>query len=71
MTKTIKLKTTRTKSGYAKARLSRFMNFTNNKLCYTFSFYNVWKSFEKHNELRAYISETYDVDIGERKNFWF
>lgn len=70
MTLHIDIKTTRTKSGKARATLSRFFNYSQNKVQYAFRFYNVWRVFDKHNELRSFILEAYDIDIGDKKTFW-
>lgn len=66
----LKLKTNRTRSGYANATLSRFMNYSTNRINYGFHFYSDCKFFNHHKEMRSYIIERYDVDIGERKDFW-
>ena len=70
MTRHVRLKTNRTPSGYANATLSRFFNYSDNRINYGFQFYNDNKYFNHHNELRSYVLEKYDVDIGERKQFW-
>ena len=66
----LKLKTTRTPKGYANAKLSRYYNASSERIRYAFQFYNDFKCFNHHEELRSYIIEKYDVDIGERKDFW-
>lgn len=70
MTLYIKLKTTRTKSGYANARVSRFMNYSRNRISYSFQFYSDYKFFDHHKELRSYVLDKYNVDIGDRFQFW-
>lgn len=70
MTLHVKLKTKRTQSGYARAKVSRFMNYSTNRINYGFRFYNDVMYFDHHEELRSYILERYDVDIGDRKQFW-
>lgn len=70
MTLHLKLKTTRTKSGYARAKVSRYFNPSNNRWRYTFQFYSVFKIFDHHKELRSYVLEQYDVDMGDRHDFW-
>ena len=69
MTKYIDLKTTRTRKGKARATLSRFIDFSGIR-CYSFGFYNIYKTFNTHKELRSYILETYGIDIGDKKTFW-
>lgn len=70
MTLYVKLKTTRNKNGYANATLHRYKLPFIDEQRYRFHFYNDNKSFSHHKELRAYILEKYDCDIGERKDFW-
>ena len=61
MTTFIYIKTNRTRSGYAKGRLSRFMNYTDNKICYGFHFYQTNKFFDTYNELREYVENNYEL----------
>lgn len=70
MTLHVRLKTTRTKSGYARAKLSRYMNYSYGRIRYSFTFYDDFICFDHHDELRSYILERYDVDIGTRQEFW-
>lgn len=70
MTKHIQLKTLRSRSGYAYAKISRFANYSTNKIEYSFMFYNDHKFFGTHDELRSYALERYDIDIGDMKKCW-
>ena len=70
MTLHLRLKTTRTSKGYANATLTRFMNYSSNRMCYGFHFYNLCLFFDYHRDLRQYILDNYNVDIGDRKQFW-
>ncbi len=71
MERTIKLKTKRTNSGVATATLSRFFNYSTNKINYAFRFYSDYKFFKNHNALRLYILEKYGYEIDEDRNrFW-
>ena len=60
----------KTKRGHARATLTRFMNYSTNRICYGFQFYRDVKFFDHHKELREYVLEKYNVDIGDRKQFW-
>lgn len=70
MLKLLKLKTNRRASGYANAKLTRCFNETNNRWWYGFRFYSTFKFFYHHKELRQFILDNYDVDIGDRHQFW-
>lgn len=70
MTLHLKLKTTRTRTGYARAKVSRYMNYSYGRFRYSFTFYNDFEVFDSHHELRSYILERYDCDIGTRQDFW-
>lgn len=71
MERAIKLKTSRTASGAATATLSRFFNYSTNRINYGFRFYGDCKFFKSHNALRAYIMEKYGCEIDEDKAaFW-
>ena len=71
MERTIKLKTSRTASGTATATVSRFFNYSTNRINYSFGFYGDRKFFKSHHALRAYIMEKYDYEIDEDKAaFW-
>lgn len=60
----IYIKTNRTKSGYARARLTRFMNYSNNKIRYSFQFYQTHKFFNTYKELRDYVMTNYETYKG-------
>ena len=70
MTLHLRLKTNRATGGYARAKLSRFWNYSTNRYRYTISFYNDFQAFNHHAELRSYVLEKYNVDIGTREQFW-
>ena len=71
MERTIKLKTNRTASKTATATVSRFFNYSTNRINYSFRFYGDCKFFKSHNALRAYIMEKYGHEIDEDKaRFW-
>ena len=57
MTKTIKVKTNRTSSGYACAKVTRFGLPKGNKwyICYSFKFYNKHEFFDTYKQLREYF----------------
>lgn len=61
MTYNIYVKTKRTQSGYARARVSRFMNYSDNKICYSFKFYQTYKFFDTYKELREFIENNYKL----------
>ena len=61
----------KTKTGVERrAKLSRYFNASCNRFMYAIKFYSDFHSFMHHAELRRYVLETYNVDIGERKDFW-
>lgn len=61
----------KTKNGVErKAKLSRYFNASYNRFMYAIKFYSDFHSFTHHSELRRYVLENYNVDIGERKDFW-
>ena len=71
MTLHVRLKTTRTKSGYANAEISRYLSPTTpQRIRYAFQFYNDFKAFNHHNDLRAYVLEKHNVDIGNKEQCW-
>ena len=70
MTKYVKVKTNRTTTGYVHAKCSRFMNYSTNRIEYAFRLYNDYQFFAHHKELREYVLEKHNVDIGDRKQFW-
>lgn len=70
MTFNVRLKTNRRPSGYANAKVSRYFNASLGRPRYAFQFYNVCKYFDHHKELRQFILDNYDVDIGDRHQFW-
>ena len=70
MTLCLKIKTNRSKSGYANAKLSRHYLMFFGRYSYCFQFYNVCKFFKHHNELRSFVLEQYNIDIGNREQFW-
>lgn len=70
MTLHLRLKTNRATGGYARAKISRFWNYSMNKFRYTISFYSDFRAFNSHEELRSYILEQYDTDIGTKEQFW-
>ena len=52
MTTIIYVKTNRTQKGYAKGEIHRFVNYSDNKICYSFRFYKTYKFFNTYRELR-------------------
>lgn len=52
MTKILLVKTNRTRCGEAKAEIHRFMNYSENKIKYSFKFYSTHKFFNTYKELR-------------------
>lgn len=61
MTRNIYIKTSRAKYGYARATITRFMNYTDNKICYSFQFYRTHKYFKTYNELRDFVESNYQL----------
>ena len=60
MIKYVYIKTDRAKRrGEAKGTIHKFMNYTTNKINYSFSFYNTRKYFDTYNELRDYVNNNY------------
>lgn len=57
----IKLKTTRTKDGYANASITKFFNYSDNKVQWGFRFYQTRKWFDSKRELLDWINNNYDV----------
>lgn len=70
MQRRIQLETNRTQSGYARATLSRYFSSQFNRVRYAIKFYSDFHHFDHHKELQSYVLERYNVDIGERKDFW-
>lgn len=55
------VKTQRTQKGYAKAELGRFMNYSDNKICYSFKFYQTYKFFDTYKQLREFVESNYEL----------
>ena len=74
MSKFIKVKTSRTRSGEARAKISRYLSSSNltgkKEIHYSFTFYRNFKWFQTHDELRNYIINEYNYDIGELADCW-
>lgn len=61
MTYNIYIKTSRTRNGYAKGEVSRFMNYSDNKICYSFKFYSTYKFFDTYKELREFVESKFEL----------
>lgn len=61
MERIITIKTNRTQKGYADGRIHRTRDFTNNKIFYSFKFYQVYKFFDTYKELREFIENNYKL----------
>ena len=66
----IDIPTTRSKSGKAKATISRYKSVFDGRPRYTIQFYRDFKAFTHHKELRDYVMDKYKVDIGDREQCW-
>ena len=64
MERYIYIKTTRAKSGTARAKLTRFINYSAMRYIYAFHFYKTHKFFDTYKELKQYAEKNYKlVDI--------
>ena len=61
MTTIIYVKTNKTQKGYAKGEIHRFMNYSDNKICYSFRFYKTYKFFNTYKELRDFVESNYEL----------
>ena len=65
MERFIKVITKRTKFGTAMARVCRFMNYSTNKINYSFKLFNTYKFFNTYKELKDFIESNYELYDGE------
>lgn len=61
MTRLYELKTNRSRTGKAKAEITRFYNFSQGKAEYAFEFYRKIKCFDTFKEAKAYMESNYEV----------
>ena len=61
MIKYIDIKTNRARRGYVRATIHRFVNYSTNKIAYSFRFYNTYKHFDTYKELREYVESNYQL----------
>ena len=61
MTRYIYIKTNRTKSGIARAKLTRFVNYSIMRYKYAFRFYKTYKFFDTYKELKEYLEQNYII----------
>ena len=69
MVKTVLIETKRTRSGYARAELHRFMNYSTGKVDYSFNFYNTCKFFNTYKEMQDYVESNYKMRDWEGKEY--
>lgn len=60
----VSIKTNRAKRGYANGHIRRFMNYSTNKITYSFQFYQTHKFFKTYRELREFVESNYQMVTG-------
>lgn len=61
MSRWYELRTSRSKSGKARAEITKFFNYSQMKAQYAFEFYRDFKCFDTFDEAKAYMESEYEV----------